>query len=321
MGTGLAATRKFINFAKGNDMKIVCQGIFVFAAAAGLVACGGSSSSGETGLLSLGVSDDPIHDVDKVCIAFDAVELKPAGDGPAKSYPLPGSNVNLLNFQGMNAFPLLFEEEVDAGEYVWMRLVINADEGSNGGLGDSSESPDCAGDDSYILSMDGTTHNLFIPSGDQSGLKFSGFTVPANGSINLTAEWDLMRSIAEPPGLHPDVILKPHIRLVDNNEVGALRGSVSTDLAGAVDCEPAVYVFDDNNPDASDIVVGEQVASAVVHPVDENDLTLGYEYEIGFLLTGSYETAFSCDAVNFVEPVEGNPFDIVVGDITERNFE
>ena len=303
-------------------MKSVRQGIFVFAASAGLVACGGSSSSGETGLLSLSVSDDPIHDVGKVCIAFDAVELKPAGDGPVKTYPLSGSNVNLLNFQGMNAFPLLFEQSVDAGEYLWMRLVVDADEGSNGGLGDSSESSECAGDASYIVSKDGnTTHNLFIPSGDQSGLKFSGFTVPANGSVSFTAEWDLMRSIVEPLGLHTDVILKPYIKLVDNTEVGALRGSVSAKLIDAEICKPAVYLFADNNVDESDLWVGESEASAIPSPVDETDPSLGLEYEIGFLLEGSYEAAFSCDGgATFVEPFEGNPFDIKVDGVAERNF-
>ncbi len=304
-------------------MKAICQGIFVFAASASLVACGGSSGSGETGLLSLGVSDDPIHDVGKVCIAFDAVELKPAGDGPVKTYPLSGSIVNLLDFQGMNAFPLLFEQPVDAGEYVWMRLVVDADEGSNGGLGDDSESSGCVGDVSYIASKDGkTTHNLFIPSGDQSGLKFSGFTVPANGAVSFTAEWDLMRSIVEPPDLHPDVILKPHVKLVDNTKVGAVRGSVSAVLADLDPCEPAVYLFADNNVGEPDLWVGDSEASAIPSPVDENDPSLGLEYEIGFLLEGSYEAAFSCDGgVTFTEPAEGNPFDINVGKVAEINFQ
>ena len=305
-------------------MKAICQGISIFVAAAGLVACGGSSSSGETGLLSLGVSDHPIHDAVKVCITFDDVELKPAGDGPAFTVDLPVTKVNLLEFQGMNAAPLLFQEEVPAGDYAWMRLLIDASFGSNGGLGDTGDPLVCDGEASYIVMADenNTVHNLYVPSGDQTGLKLSGFTVPANGTADFTAEWDLMKSIATPPGLDPDVVLKPHIRLVDNTEVGTLRGAVSMALAGAEGCAPAVYVFDNSDPNASDVVAGEQVTSAIVNPVDENDLTLGYDYEIGQLLVGSYEAAFSCDdGATFEEPVEGNPFDIAVGDITERNFE
>ena len=320
-------------------MKSICQGIVLLAASAGLVACGGSSSSGETGLLSLGVSDHPIHNAQKVCITFDDIELKPAGDGPAFLVDLPETKVNLLDFQGMNAAPLLFQEEVPAGEYAWMRLVIDASLGSSGGVGDgSSGDPSiCDGAASYILmGKEGNTtmHNLYVPSGDQTGLKLGGFTVPVNGSADFTAEWDLMRSITAPlgldmGGLEPDVILKPHIRLVDNTEVGALRGSVSTDLAGADGCTPAVYVFDNADENASDIVFGEQVTSAIPNPVDENGLTLRYEYEIGFLLAGSYEVAFSCDDlttvelgdVTWVDAVEGNTFDIVAGGIEERNFE
>lgn len=304
-------------------MKAICQGIFVFAASAGLVACGGSSSSGETGLLSLGVSDHPIHDIEKVCITFDAIELKPAGDGPLEVIDLPGTKVNLLDFQGMNTFPLAFEEEVPAGRYAWMRLVIDASLGGGGG-GDSGAPDVCDGNASYIVSNAGTEHNLYVPSGDQTGLKLSGFTVPANGSVDFTAEWDLMRSITSPLGLEPDVILKPHIRLVDNTEVGALSGTVSTDLAGADACTPAVYIFDNATADASDIVAGEDVASGIVSPIDENDLTQGFGYEIGHLLVGSYEAAFSCDdGMTFIAdaPTEGNPFDIEAGKVTERNFQ
>ena len=305
-------------------MKAIFQGIFVFAAAAGLVACGGSSSSGETGLLSLGVSDHPIHEIDKVCIAFNAVELKPAGGGPAFTKKLPEfTTVNLLDFQGMNAYPLLDKEEVPAGDYAWMRLIIDATEGSNGGSGDTSDPSVCNGDASYIVTNGGTTHNVYIPSFDQTGLKLGGFTVPANETVDFTAEWDLMSSITERPGLDPDVILRPHIRLVDNNEVGALSGTVSTDLADTDGCKPAVYVFDDAT-DGSDVGTAGYVASGIVSPIDENDLAQGFGYEIGHLLVGSYEAAFSCDdGVTFIAdtPIEGNPFDIVARQVTERNFQ
>ena len=300
-------------------MKHCSKGIFLLVASAGLVACGGSSGSGETGLLSLGVSDHPIHDVDKVCITFDDIELKPAGDGPAFLVDLPQTKINLLDFQGMNAAPLLFQEEVPAGEYAWMRLVIDASKGGSGG-GDSGDPAVCDGNASYIVSDGGTEHNLYVPSGDETGLKLGGFTVPANGSADFTAEWDLMRSITEPPGLDMDVILKPHIRLVDNTEVGTLRGTVSTDLAGADGCAPSVHVFDNADPDAPDIGTAESVASAIVSPVDENDLTQGFEYEIGQLLAGSYEAAFTCDDVELLPPTEGNPFEMSAGALVEINF-
>ena len=114
--------------------------------------------------------------------------------------------------------------------------------------------------------------------------------------------------------------MRPVIKLVNNAEVGTLTGTVDADLVPDETCEPAVYVFNNDNPDESDVGVGEASASAMVMPVDENDLSLGYRYEIGFLLTGSYEAAFTCDAEEFLEPGAGNPFDITAGGITEVSF-
>ena len=326
MGDELAAT--FIQLStQGYDMRPYCQGFLLLVAFAGLAACGGSSGSGETGRLSLGVSDHPIHSAQKVCITFDDIELKPAGDGPAFLVPLPETKVNLLAFQGMNAAPLLFQEEVPAGEYAWMRLVIDASEGISGGAGDTGDELVCDGQGSYIVMDDSlnTVHNLYIPSGSQTGLKLSGFTVPVNGDADFTAEWDLMKSITAPSGppsepLPPDVILNPHIRLVNNVEVGAVLGLVSSALADVGECAPAVYVFDNANPNASDVDVGEPVASGIATPVDENDLTRGFEYEIGQLVEGSYEVAFSCDELVFVEPGDGNPFEISAGAVVEISF-
>lgn len=303
----------------------------LLASVALIAGCGGSGNSGDkTGYLSLGVSDMPIHSAKKVCITFDDVELKRVGDEPPFLVDLPQTKVNLLAFQGMNAAPLLFNEEVPAGEYEWMRLVIDANRGSNGGVGDDpTDLENCTGDASYIVMDDdfNTMHNIYVPSGNQTGLKLvRGFTVPVNASADFTAEWDLMQSMTAPPGLDPDVILKPVIKLVNNAEVGTLRGTVSADLAAAEGCEPAVYVFNNDDPDGSDIGVGDPSATGMVELVTNADETTSWVYEIGFLLEGSYEAAFTCTAAGspepvFVEPVEGNPFDIAPGAIVDRTFE
>jgi hypothetical protein len=304
-------------------MKIYHQWFLVLTASVGISACdSGSESAGEaTGFLSLGVSDAPLHSMEKVCITFDDVELKRAGDGPPFLVDMPQTRVNLLDFQGMNAAPLLFNEEVPAGEYVWVRLLVDANLGSNGGAGDTGDPSVCDGDASYIVTSDGTTHNLYIPSGDERGLQLiNRIVVPANASADFTAEWDLLRSINTPPGLSPDVAMKPVIKLVNNAEVGTLTGTVDADLVPDETCEPAVYVYNNDNPDESDVGVGEVSATAMAVPVDENDLAMGYQYEIGYLLTGSYEAAFTCDAVELLEPDSGNPFDITEGEITRISF-
>lgn len=298
----------------------------------GLAGCGGSSSepAEATGFLTLGISDGAMHDADKICIAFDEVELKGQG-APMMIYP--GANegdviiIDLLDFQGANAAPLLFNEELPAGDYNWLRLGVNAARGSMGGTGTGGNT--CTGNHSYIQMADGTTYNLYIPSGEESGLKFvNGITIPANRTAAYTAEFDLMLSIRDEPGPDPDVRLRPTVRLVNDIEVGTLTGTVDEALATDSACQetgngPSVYVFDDGiAPNSIDIepgAVDDPIATAIVADPTLVESTTTWDYTIGFLLTGDYEVAFTCDGETF-EPPEGKPARIDAGEIEEVSF-
>lgn len=287
-----------------------------------LAGCGGSSDSADTGFLSLGISDGPISSALKVCIEFNGVEVK--GQGPAEYIPVdPPISVDLLDFQGNNAAPLLVREELPAGNYQWMRLDITADRGGNGGTGDTG-GDDCDGAGSYIVIDTETRHNLYIPSSAMNGLKLvGGFTIPANGTANVTADFDLMKSVTAPPGLDPDVVMRPVIRLVNNLEAGTLTGQVANDLAEAEACDASVYLFDDGvTPNG--IVDGEvdpddPVATALVEAQRQPDESVEYHYTIGFLLAGEYEAAFTCNGTDF-EPTEGYPATIVANQLETVDF-
>ena len=304
----------------------------VVLSAIALAGCGGSGSVEEatTGFMSLGISDGPIHDAVKVCITFNEIELM--GDSGSTVIPLdPVRKVNLLAFQGANAAPLLIDEEVPAGNYQWMRLGVDAVRGGSGGADDSG-GVECDGSASYMTMEDGRLFNLYVPSGANTGLKLvSGFTVPANGSPDFTAEFDLGRSITAPPGLSPDAILKPVIRLVNNIEVGTLSGMAQTELATAEACEPSVYLFDDSvtpnpigiddDPESEDLDPNDPVATAMVSEQTNDDGSVTWNYTIGFLQApAEYEAAFTCDGVVF-EPVDGKPAPIAVGETTLVDFE
>lgn len=279
-----------------------------------LAGCGGGSDSAPTGRISLGVSDGPVHDAEKVCITFDEIEFKNDSDTIIVDLD-PPKKVDLLDFQGANAAPLLISQELPAGQYQWMRLGVDAVLGGNGGAGDTG-GEECDGEGSYIILSTGGTHNLHVPSGENNGLKLvSGFTVPVNATANFTAEFDLMKSITAPPGLEPDIPLRPVIRLVNNVEVGTLTGTVSNELASAGGCEPSVFVFDDGvAPNPIDDMADDPVATAVASLGG-----MGYEYTIGFLVAGDYEVAFTCDGTTFV-PAGGAPVSIAVGAITQADF-
>lgn len=197
--------------------------LYILGATAVVLAGCGSSGPNPTGLISLGISDGPVHDAKKVCISFYEVEFK--GNGQSIFVDLiPAESVNLLEFQGSNAMPILISEELPAGEYQWLRLGIDAKLLGTGGTGDSSET-ECDGEGSYIVMNDGAVYNLYVPSGEETGLKLvGGYTIPADSSVIFTAEFDLMQSVTAPDGLSQDVILRPTLLLVNNAEAGTLTG-------------------------------------------------------------------------------------------------
>lgn len=290
----------------------------------GLAGCGGSGSAepvASTGSFSLGISDAPISGASKVCIAFTEIELHRQGESVILDV---ADTINLLEFQGGNAFPLLLNEQLEAGQYQWLRLGVDAVRSGGGGLGDGESGVEgaCDGAGSYIV-INGAYTNLYVPSGAESGLKLvGGFTVPAGGSADFTAEFDLFKSITAPNGLQPDVVLRPTIRLVNNVEVGTLTGQVSNGLVNPVDqvieaaCDPWVHVFD--NPEGA-LVGDDSIASAMVSTETNNAAETEHNYTIGFLRAGDYKAAFTCNGSDF-EPAAGLDVTISPRTVTTVDF-
>lgn len=271
------------------------------AAAMSLAACGGGGGDGstQTGSLRLGITDAPVDVADAVVVQFTGVELKPKG-GQAFSidFAMPKS-IDLLALQGTHRAVLLDDEPVPAGQYEWMRLKVVAD-------------PDVAGD-SYIT-IGGAQCELRIPSGNQTGLKMiRGYTVGVGGITDLTVDFDLRKSVVQPPGQRTSVptcdgqvfLLKPVLRIVDNLQVGTITGVVDPMLI-AQQC-PAneygnVYLFGPyastdpvpvpDDVDGIDADGADPVTSAMV----SLDASSNATYTIGFVPAGKYVAAYTCDA-------------------------
>ena len=309
-------------------------------AALALAGCGGSGGgldespqpnqppAGNTGYLNLSVSDAPIKDATKVCIRFDGVELKHADSDDREVIDFDEPEVvNLLAHQGANSKPILTGAEVPAGTYEWIRLKVQAERGMMGGSNDPGMAGDLCDEDtenSYLVRSEMFVHNLYVPSGSQRGLQLiKDITIPVNSSGDYTAEWDLGKSFNAPPGQAPDVMMKPVVKLVSNNEVGTLVGQVAEVFIEAESCAddfaPSVYVFDDGitpNPIDDPIADDDAVATGLVQYDDDQ---MQWRYSIGFLLAGSYEAAFTCNGTDFI-PVAGKTADIFVGEVTTVDF-
>ena len=311
------------------------------ALAVSLAGCGGSGAGSDPvvdgmGTLNLSVSDAPI-DAEKVCIKFDGVQLKKADDSPPFDIDfIDPVVINLMANQGAVSETLV-STEVEAGNYQWIRLMVDAATGNGAGAGDTgSNDPDCdpMSNGSYLVTKTNELYNIRIPSGDQTGLKLiKDIVIPVNGSGNYTAEWDLGRSFIAPPGFGTgEAMMKPVVKLVANNEVGTLFGAVADALASPDPADPAIcdtvngfgptiHVFDDND-DLEDPVNGEDgsIEPVATGPVDQEMQGSPFTYEIGFLLAGDYEVAFTCDGETFI-PATGKAATIAVGESFELNFD
>lgn len=255
---------------------------FTLVSCSGGGSSGSSSSSSGTGSFSLSITDAPVDDADNVVVEFTAVTVKPA-DGEAITFTFDSPvSIDLLAQQNGNSAELVADETLNAGNYNWIRLAVNAEE--DGVF------------DSYIV-INGTQHELDIPSGSQTGLKLnSGFTISASGNADYTIDFDLRKSITEANG---DYKLRPSLRLIDNIEAGTISGEVdatliSTACADAAVFAGVVYVFSGAGvtPDDFDGTDPEALSSAFVS-LDEESNT--YTYTAAFLEAGDYTVTYTCD--------------------------
>ena len=273
----------------------------------GLVACGGSDDPDSNGRVSLSITDAPVDDATSVVVQFSGIAFKRAGASAEIVQDLTSAprQLDLLQYQQGRAALLLDGVTLPAGDYEWIRLIVDDQQGVR---------------DSYLVQTTGEECELRVPSGAESGLKLNrGFTLPADGEVSLTIDFDLRQSIHAPPGQQgstPDCtqgyLMRPTLRIVDNANVGAITGTVDSALVTA-ECLPKAYVFSGADVVPDDIE--ETVAASDVDPlvvasvVVENGAT-AYSYRAAFIPPGAYTVAFTCsdddpaadDSLSFLTP-------------------
>ena len=110
---------------------------------------------------------------------------------------------NLLELTGGNS-ALLGELTLPAGDYTQIRFMLDIPE-----KGSSPANPGC-----YIEFADNSTEPLFVPSGGDTGYKAIGhFEVPVNGTVEVTADFDVRKAVVVAGSSY---ILKPTIKLIVN---------------------------------------------------------------------------------------------------------
>ena len=250
----------------------------VAATALTLTGCGGSSDD-DSGTLNLAITDAAIDSAQSVFVKISGVEVHSNSQGAQQFDFSEAKTIDLLNLQGSASAPLLESVALEAGSYQWMRLKVVTE-------GDL---------DTYIVLDDGSSYELNIPSGSETGLKMNrGFDLAVNGSVDFTVDFDLRKSITA-KGLkqgNPEFKLRPTLRTTDNSEIGHVNGMVDgtllTQLCGD-DNNYAVYIFE-----GSDVVADDE--GSATSPITSSLLDDQYQYEIGFINAGDYTLALTCTA-------------------------
>jgi hypothetical protein len=270
-----------------------------------LSACGGSNGGPGTGTLNLEITDSPVDDADAVVVVFTGVEVKPVGgDVMTFDYCDPAvdvslcKDIDLMLLQGGATTDLLNDEDLPAGEYAWIRLKVYTDATAN--------------DASYIQTTTDSVagkYNLSIPSGNETGLKLvSGFTIAQGGIKRLVIDFDLRKSVLAPPGINPLYVLKPTLRLIDQQDSATIVGDVNLELLGSEQgvspCVGGVYLFDGAGatPDDQDGDDTDGADPVVYNSLEVDTLEGGpiASYTIPFVDAGEggsadYTVAFTCN--------------------------
>ncbi|MFO7755237.1 MAG: DUF4382 domain-containing protein [Bacteroidales bacterium] len=201
----------------------------------------GCEKEGNTGTLNLSITDAPIDNADVTGVWLNITEIQyHMSDG--EWYTFEGfegpKEFNLLELTN-GVSELLGSFEMEAGTYTQLRFMLDAPVMGNM----PHNNPGC-----YIEFADGSTEQLFVPSGHQSGWKAVGaFHVPANGTVDITADFDARKSVIE-TGMG-SYILKPTIRLMADNQAGKISGGITNIPEGT---DIVVFAYEDDTYDASE---------------------------------------------------------------------
>ena len=287
-------------------------------------ACGGGASS-SSATMNLGITDGPVDSASAVVVSFTGVELQPSGGGNPVTFNFnTPQTINLLNEQNGNEASLLNGASVPAGNYAWIRLLLNV--AADGTVANS------------YIEINGAQYPLMIPSGAQTGLKLvQGFTMTANQVADFTIDFMLQQSITAPPGQTSggtqDYILRPALRLINNVQAGTISGTVAlSTLQTASACLSGASTGSGPLPNAHVYMyAGSVTPSSTATPVVETQLTPdssgNYTYDQPFLLAGSYTVAVACTttssggtATTTFIPTSGTSATVTENQTTTVNF-
>ena len=255
-------------------MKRLFISIIVLAASVFMISCGGG-----TGSVNLSITDAPADasNIKNVYLTVtgigyhegDTEEWTDITFDTAKKYDI----LSLTN--GTTA--MLGEFTLPAGTITQLRFYLDAKV-----TGDSTPSnPGC-----YVVLTDNSEHDLFVPSGGTSGYKAVGsFDVPVNGTVSLTADFDIRKSLKY---TNSNYNLQPTIRLIVDDEAGTIAGTVTYEGGNSL----VVFAYEDGDYTGSE-ATADTSGDYFMNAVSSGTVADNGEYSLPFLAAGTYDLIFA----------------------------
>lgn len=246
----------------------------------GFIACG---VGGDTGRLSLSLTDKPTDEYQAVYVTIKEIAVHAATD-PADSWTIvaePNRTFNLMALAN-GVREQLGLVSLTAGHYTQLRLIIgDLADGSINILNQPHPYPN------YVIDTDDEDHGLKVPSGMQTGVKLvQGFDINENSTTELTFDFDASRSVVV-AGNSGKYLLKPTIQVIDTALASVISGTVTTtegqNTVGVGGALVSVQVYDATLQDPKD-----QVAVYTSTFTDDTDLDRGdYKFFFAVASTGA----------------------------------
>ncbi|MEX0684546.1 MAG: DUF4382 domain-containing protein [Balneolales bacterium] len=172
------------------------------------------------GSLEVRLHDAPA-DYEEVNVFVESVQVNRTEDeGGWETISEPNQSYNLLALTN-GVYEVIGEAELEAGTYPQIRLILSQDNNN--------------------VVIDGNQHNLFIPSGSQTGIKIQiNAEIKDDITYLLLLDFDADRSVVKRgQGAGPfEYLLKPVIRASNEATSGNIEGQISPVVA-----RPAIYAI------------------------------------------------------------------------------
>ncbi|MDZ7660368.1 DUF4382 domain-containing protein [Fodinibius sp.] len=180
----------------------------------------GTNADGDTGTMEVLLHDAPAN-YDEVNVFIERVEVNNSeNDEGWVEINSPQQSYDLLELTN-GATEVLGSAELPAGTYNQIRLILSSD--------------------GHSVVVDGEKHSMFVPSGEQTGIKLNvNAEIEPDITYTLLLDFDAARSVVVTGNQQAGegYLLKPVIKATNEAVTGNIAGAVEP-----VDSEPYVYAI------------------------------------------------------------------------------